>query len=79
MKDHERVGDVILEFRRIGNTVKVSAVDTVSYVEVSIMAPVTCSEQEMTSTAIQKLEYVLAKQNNQKNKGASTPPWRRKR
>ncbi len=67
MKSREQVGDVIVEFRRVGNAVKVSAVDTDSYVEVSIMAPVTCSEQEMMDTAIQKLRYVLAKQNKQQN------------
>ena len=75
MKNREQVGDVILEFRRVGNAVKVSAVDTVSYVEVSIVAPVTCSEQEMTIAAIQKLDYVLAKQ----NKGGQLPGWDRKR
>ena len=69
MKSREQVGDVILEFRRVGNAVKISAVDTVSYVEVSIMAPATCSEQEMTATALQKLDYVLAK----KNKGGEKP------
>lgn len=62
MKTREQVGDVILEFRQVGNAVKVSAIDTVSYVEVSIMAPLTCSEQEMTDTALKKLNYVLAKQ-----------------
>ncbi len=75
MKSREIVGDVILEFRRVGNAVKVSAVDTVSYVEVSIMAPVTCSEQEMTIAAIQKLDYVLAKQNT----GGENPRRGRKR
>ncbi|MEE8515820.1 MAG: hypothetical protein V3T02_04185 [Alphaproteobacteria bacterium] len=58
-----------MEFRRVGNAVKVSAVDTVSYVEVSIMAPLTCSEQEMIATALRKLDYVLAKQ----NKGGEKP------
>lgn len=62
MKTREQVGDVILEFRQVGNAVKVSAIDTVSYVEVSIMAPVTCSEREMSDTALKKLNYVLAKQ-----------------
>ncbi len=76
MKNREQVGDVILEFRRVGNAVKVSAVDTATYVEVSIMAPVTCSEQEMTVTAIQKLDYVLAKQNKG---GDKLGGWRQKR
>ncbi len=37
-------GDVIVEFQRLGNAVKVSAVDTRTFVEVSIMAPVNATE-----------------------------------
>ena len=52
--------DAILEFRRIGHTVKVSAVDPVSQLEVSIVAPASCSEREMTEAALRKLRYVLS-------------------
>ncbi|HSR54979.1 MAG TPA: hypothetical protein VLN73_01970 [Alphaproteobacteria bacterium] len=52
---------VIVEFHRVGNAVKVSAVDTRTYLEVSIMAPVGCSEREMTDTVLRKLAYVQAK------------------
>jgi len=60
----ENAGDndeVIVEFHRVGNAVKVSAVDTKTLVEVSIMAPTTCSEREMTDTVLRKLSYVQNK------------------
>ncbi len=52
---------VIVEFRRVGHAVKVSAVDTRSLVEVSIMAPVTASEREMTDAVLRKLAWVQAR------------------
>lgn len=55
------VEGVIVEFHRIGNAVKVSAADTRSLVEVSIMAPVTASEREMTDAVLRKLAWVQAR------------------
>lgn len=52
---------VIVEFHRIGNAVKVSAVDTRSLLEVSIMAPATASEREMTDVVMKKLAWMKAK------------------
>lgn len=52
---------VIVEFHRIGNAVKVSAVDTRSFLEVSIMAPATASEREMTDVVLKKLAWMRAK------------------
>jgi predicted metal-dependent hydrolase len=54
-------GEVIVEFQRLGNAVKVSAVDTRTYVEVSIMAPVNATEQQMTETVMRKLAWVQSK------------------
>ena len=51
--------DVILEFHRIGNAVKVTAVDTQSLVEVSIMGPANSSEVSLRAAALRKLDYVL--------------------
>ncbi len=61
MDQRQGDGGVILEFHRVGNSVKVSAVDTETYVEVSIVAPLDSSEKQMTDTVLQKLNYVLAK------------------
>jgi len=61
MEKSTEIEGVIVEFHRVGNAVKVSAVDTKTYLEVSIMAPVHCSEQEMTDTVLRKLAYVQEK------------------
>ena len=49
----------IVEFRRIGRFVKVSAIDPASLVEVSIVGDPAAGEPMLERTAIRKLEYVL--------------------
>jgi hypothetical protein len=51
--------EVILEFQRIGNSVKVTAVDSETLVEVSIVGAASASEEILRRTAVRKLEYVL--------------------
>ncbi len=53
--------DVIIEFWRIGASIKVSAMDPTTLTEVSIVGPATAGEAELTRTVLRKLEYVLAK------------------
>ena len=53
--------EVILEFQRLGNAVKVTATDPDTLVEVSIMGPVRSSEAELRRAALDKLNYVLRK------------------
>jgi Domain of unknown function (DUF6898) len=53
--------DVIFEFYRVGNSVKVSAVDTETLTEVSVVGPATASEATLKQNALRKLEFVLAK------------------
>ena len=55
------LNEVIIEFHRIGNSVKVTAVDPESQVEVSIVGPPGAGEETLKRTAIRKLEYVLDK------------------
>ncbi len=52
----------LVEFQSIGNSVKVSALDPVTLVEVSIVGPSTASEAELSALAVRKLEYMLRKQ-----------------
>lgn len=52
---------VIIEFVRVGAYVKVSAVDPVSLVEVSIVGNPASGETVLKRTVIRKLKYVLAK------------------
>ena len=61
MDQRQGDGEVILEFHRVGNAIKVSAIDAKTYVEVSIVAPLDSTEKQMTDTVLQKLNYVLAK------------------
>ena len=51
----------IIEFHRIGNAVKVSAMDPRTLTEVSIMGAAGAGEAELTRLVVQKLEYMLAK------------------
>jgi hypothetical protein len=53
--------EVIYEFFRLGNSVKVSAVDTQSMVEVSVVGPATATEASLRHAALRKLEFVLAR------------------
>jgi len=58
--------EVIFEFRRIGRAVKVSAVDTETMTEVSIMGPATTDEASLRRIALRKLEFVLDRARNEK-------------
>ena len=55
------LNEVIIEFLRIGNAVKVTAVDPESMIEVSIVGPADAGEETLKRTAIRKLEYVIDK------------------
>ncbi len=56
-----RETEVLLEFQRLGNCVKVTAVDPATLVEVTIMGPTGCGRETLTRNAVRKLDYVLAK------------------
>jgi hypothetical protein len=60
--------DVIFEFYRLGNSVKVSAVDTETMTEVSVVGPATASEATLRNNALRKLEFVLARRAGQGKK-----------
>ena len=54
-------GEVIIEFYRVGAFVKVSAVDTATLTEVSIVGDPACGEETLKRAVLQKLEYVLGR------------------
>ena len=63
MKRGDHFGqEVLLEFRRVGNVVKVTALDPVTQIEVSIQGPASAGDAELRRTAIAKLNYVLGRQ-----------------
>ncbi len=53
--------EIIFEFQRVGGYVKVSAVDTLTSAEVSIVGPPSAGQVQLERLAARKLEYVLAK------------------
>ncbi len=59
-------GEYLLEFRRIGKYVKVSALDPVTTEEVSIVGDAEASQEELSRIAVRKLEYVLNKKTGAK-------------
>ncbi|MCZ6895652.1 MAG: hypothetical protein O7H40_16615 [Gammaproteobacteria bacterium] len=54
-------GEVIIEIYQVGNAVKVTAVDTETLVEVSIVGSPGQGEELLKRGAINKLNYVLRK------------------
>lgn len=58
--------EVLLEFQRIGNAVKVVAMDPETLVEVTIMGPPGAGEEALTRIAVRKLEYVLNKRKTER-------------
>ena len=54
-------GDVYFEHVRLGNSVKVSAVDASSGLEVSIVGPASASQKSLETLALRKLETALAR------------------
>lgn len=58
----QKTGSYIIEMRQIGNSVKVSAIDPVTYKEACITVPATgLSKNEMVALAVRKLEFILKK------------------
>lgn len=66
----------LVEFIPIGNSVKVSAIDPDSGVEVSIVGPAKASQADLTQVAVRKLEYVMGRKSaaaaDDKGKGILT-------
>ncbi len=61
MADPATGREVLVEFQQIGNAVKVTAMDTKSMVEVSIMGPATAGEDILKRNVINNLNYVFSK------------------
>ena len=55
------MGEYLIEFRRVGNSVKVTAIDPVTQTEAVIVGAPQASRQQLSELAVRKLEYVLGK------------------
>jgi len=54
-------GEVLFEFRRVGNAVKVTAFHTETLTEISLVGPAGATEAHLKMVALKRLEYVLSK------------------
>jgi hypothetical protein len=52
-------GEILVEFVAIGNTVKVTAIDTASGTEASIIGPTGAPQATLKAAVLRKLDYVL--------------------
>ena len=61
-------GEYLIEMQRIGNAVKVTAIDPVTGMEASILGPANAGKHVLGRNAARKLEYVMNKANKQTKK-----------
>lgn len=54
-------GEVYIEYRQVGQTIKVIAVDAATGTEVVIMGPVSASQNDLKRIAVRKLKAQLGK------------------
>ncbi len=55
------MAEVLFEYVRNGNFIKVTALETETKVEASVIVPLGMSEEQMQIQALNKLRYVLRK------------------
>jgi len=65
--------EVLLEFRHVGEYVRVAAIDPVTNIEVTMVGAADTSEQILTRLAIRKLEYVMRKRERENQPTTSSP------
>lgn len=61
MKSKFEDTDYLIEFKTIGNVIKVTAIDPVTLKEVSIVGSPKVPEKELARAVVRKLVYVLSK------------------
>jgi hypothetical protein len=58
--------EYLLEFHRIGNSVKVTAIDPVTGREAAIVGPANAGKAYLSRTAVRKLQYVMNRDKDDK-------------
>lgn len=64
-RDPEDTGSVLIELYRVGNAVKVSAVDPVTMTEVCVQGTSNMHEYYLRQAAVRKLRHVLRRKAQQ--------------
>ncbi len=54
-------GEVIFEYRPVGNSIRVTAVDAATGIEAVFQAPMSLGKGDLQRMALQKLAYVMRK------------------
>jgi len=62
--------EIYIEFQHVGDYVKVSAIDTETNIEAAIVGTPRTTQQQLTSLAVRKLEYVME---NRRRAGDTKP------
>ncbi len=55
------LNEVLFEFRRVGNSVRVVAIDPVTNTEITMVGAAGYGEETLKRLAVRKLAYVIAK------------------
>lgn len=55
------MGEILFEFVRSGNVVKVTAIEPETQIEAAVVVPAGLSEDDMKLQALKRLNYVLKK------------------
>lgn len=53
--------DILFEFVRVGNNVKVTAIEPETQIEAAVVLPASLTEDQMKFQALNRLKYVLKK------------------
>jgi hypothetical protein len=53
--------EVLFEYTQVGNSVRVTAIDAATGIEVTIQAPLNLGHADLQRTALRKLDYVMKK------------------
>lgn len=62
-------GEVYFEFQRVGNFVKVTAIDPVTLTEVSVTGAASATEMQLKQLALRRLQFVLARKGGSQGGG----------
>lgn len=69
MSREPRQGEIYLEFRQVGQQVKVIAIDAATGIEVSVFGPASTAQEDLKRLAVRKLQRRLSQE-----AGASARP-----
>lgn len=55
------MSEILFEYVRLGNSVKVTAIEPETKIEAAVVVPATLSQEQMKMQALNRLKYILKK------------------